>query len=442
MNQHPAATVPEQANAHRTTSRREFLKTSTTAAVGGVFATHLSLSGKSFAASSDTLKVGLVGCGGRGAGAANQALHADKNVVLYAVGDAFEDHLKRGLNSLEKENGAKVQVPADRQFVGLDAYQKVIGSGVDVVILATPPGFRPLHLKAAIEAGKHVFCEKPVAVDGPGVRLVLAAAEEARKKKLCLASGFCWRSHFPKRETFKRILDGALGEVTSVYTTYNTGPVKPDKEEKPDWTPAMVQVRNWYQFTWLSGDHIVEQAVHSLDMMAWAMGDAIPVRVSGNGGRQVRTSWGHIWDHFSVMYEYENGARGHHVCRQISGCANDYAVNLAGTKGKCVVDCNANRHVITGEATWRYDGPSNDMYQTEHDELFAAIRAGNTINHGTWMAHSTMLAILGRMSAYTGQVITWEQAMNSQEELAPKHLTWATPLDVPPVAMPGKTRFA
>jgi len=142
------------------------------------------------------------------------------------------------------------------------------------------------------------------------------------------------------------------------------------------------------------------------------------------------------------MYEYENGARGHHVCRQISGCANDYAVNLAGTKGKCVVDCNANRHVITGEATWRYDGPSNDMYQTEHDELFAAIRAGNTINHGTWMAHSTMLAILGRMSAYTGQVITWEQAMNSQEELAPKHLTWATPLDVPPVAMPGKTRFA
>jgi len=258
------------------------LKTSTTATVGGIFAANLAFPESSFAANSDTLKNRPGRLWGRGAGAANQALHADKNVVLHAVADAFEDHLKKGLNSLETENGKKVQVPPERQFVGLDAYQKVIDSGVDVVILATPPGFRPQHLKAAVDAGKHVFCEKPMAVDGPGARLVLAAAEQAKKKNRCLASGFCWRSHIPKRETYSRVLDGAVGEIGSVYTTYYTGPVKPDKEEKPGWTPAMLQVRNWYQFTWLSGDHIVEQAVHSLDMMAWAMGDTVPVRASAN----------------------------------------------------------------------------------------------------------------------------------------------------------------
>lgn len=425
------------------TTRRDFLKNSSAAAAVGLAAPFiLSSKGRAAALSpGDTIKVGLVGCGGRGTGAANDALDADANVVLTAVGDAFEDNLQRGLGSIKKAKGEKVKVEPDHQFVGLDAYQKVINSGVDVVVLATPPGFRPMHLKAAIEAGKHVFCEKPMAVDAPGVRMVLAAAAEAKRKKLAIVSGFCWRAHLPKRATFGEVLNGGVGDIHTVYSTYNTGPVKDVTIRNEKWTDMEAQVRNWYQFTWLSGDHIAEQAVHSIDMMSWAMGDVPPVRVSGNGGRQVRTSWGNIYDHFSILYEYAIGARGFHVCRQIPGCAGDYAVHIAGSKGKCVVDCTRDRHEITGEKAWKYDGPKNDMYQKEHDELFASIRKGEPINHGEWMAQSTMLAIAGRMAAYTGQVVTWEQAMNSQESLLPEQLAWDAPVKAPVVAMPGKTKF-
>ena len=423
------------------TSRREFLKNSG-AAVGGALAGPLILARSSFAQSpGETLRVGLIGCGGRGSGAAAQALNADKNVVLTAVGDAFEDQLQHGLASLKKQIPDKVKVEPDHCFTGLDAYQKVIESGVDLVVLATPPGFRPTHIKAAIDAGKHVFAEKPLAVDAPGVRAVLAAAEEAKKKNLSLVSGFCWRSHYPKRATFQKIHDGAIGDIVTVYSTYNTGPVKPDTIRKPEWTPMQVQVRNWYQFSWLSGDHIVEQAVHSLDMMSWAMGDAAPVRVSANGGRQVRKSLGNIYDHFAVVYEYENGARGFHVCRQITGCSNDYSVNIAGTKGKCLVDCSRTQHRITGEHSWTYSGDNNEMYQTEHDEMFAAIRKGKPLNQGSWMALSTMLAIAGRMAAYTGKTLSWDEIMNSQERLGPENPTWDTPIDIPPVAMPGTTKL-
>jgi predicted dehydrogenase len=232
-----------------------------------------------------------------------------------------------------------------------------------------------------------------------------------------------------------------VGEIHTIYSTYNTGPVKDQILRNASWTDMEMQVRNWYQLTWLSGDHIAEQAVHSIDMMAWAMGDVPPVRALGNGGRQVRNYFGNIYDHFSIVYEYENGARGFHMCRQIPGCASDYAVKIAGSKGKCVVDCSRDRHEITGEKEWRYSGPKNDMYQTEHDELFKAIRDDKPINHGEWMARSTMLAIMGRMAAYTGQVISWEQAMNSQESLVPENLSWDAPISVPAVAMPGKTKF-
>jgi myo-inositol 2-dehydrogenase / D-chiro-inositol 1-dehydrogenase len=424
-------------------SRRDFIKTSSAAAAVS-FAAPFLLSSRARAAGvspGETLKVGLVGCGGRGSGAANDALGADSNVVLTAVGDAFEDNLKAGLKSLQKAAPDKVKVTPEHQFVGLDAYQKVINSGVDVVILATPPGFRPIHLKAAIDAGKHVFCEKPVAVDAPGVRTVLAAAAEAKKKNLSIVSGFCWRAHLGKRATFGEVLNGAIGQINTVYSTYNTGPVKDAIQKNPEWNDVQMQLRNWYQFAWLSGDHIAEQAVHSIDMMSWAMGDTPPLRAHGNGGRQVRNYFGHIYDHFSIVYEYENGGRGFHHCRQIPGCANDYSVNIAGTKGRCIVNCSRDHHQIIGEKDWRYTGPKNDMYQTEHDELFKAIRDGKPINHGTWMAQSTLLAIMGRMAAYTGQVITWDDAMNSQEKLMPDNLTWDTPLQVPPVAMPGKTKF-
>lgn len=423
-------------------SRRDFLKTSGAAAAAGFAAPFiLSSQGRAAVSPGDTLKVGLVGCGGRGTGAANDALDADSNAILTAVGDAFEDNLQRGLNSIRKAKGDKVKVEPANQFVGLDAYEKVINSGVDVVILASPPGFRPMHIKAAIDAGKHVFSEKPVAVDAPGVRMVLAAAAEAKKKNLAIVSGFCWRAHLPKRATFGKVLDGGIGEVHTVYSTYNTGPVKDTTLRNEKWGDMEKQIRNWYQFTWLSGDHIAEQAVHSIDMMSWAMGDVPPIRISGNGGRQVRSSWGNIYDHFSIVYEYKNGARGFHVCRQIPGCAGDYSVHLAGSKGKCVVDCTRDRHEISGETPWKYDGEKNDMYQTEHDELFASIRKGEPINHGVWMAQSSMLAIVGRMAAYTGQVITWEQAMNSQENLLPEKLAWDAPVKEPVIAMPGKTKF-
>lgn len=420
-------------------SRREFIKSSAAAAIAAPFI--LSSSARGQDSPGETLRIGLVGCGGRGSGAAAQALSADRNVALVAVGDAFEDQINRGLKGLQKTHPDKVKVQPEKCFAGLDAYKKVLESGVDVVILASPPGFRPMHLKAAIEAGKHVFAEKPMAVDAAGVRMVLAAAEEAKKKNLSVASGFCWRSHYPKRATFRKVLDGAVGDIQSIYSTYNTSPVKDQIARKPDWTPMETQVRNWYQFTWLSGDHIVEQAVHSLDMMSWAMGDVPPARITGHGGRQVRTYLGNIYDHFGIVYEYENGAKGFHFCRQIPGCSNDYAVSIAGTKGRCLVDCSRGVHRITGAESWNYEGTKNDMYQTEHDEMFAAIRAGKPINHGSWMAQSTMLAIAGRMAAYTGQTITWEQAMKSEESLLPKDLRWDAPIDVPPVAMPGKTQL-
>ncbi len=365
-------------------------------------------------------------------------------MVLTAVADVFDDRLQIGLNSIRGERGDKVKVQPDHCFVGLDAYQKLLASDVDVVILATPPGFRPTHLKAAVAAGKHIFCEKPMAVDAPGVRTVLAAAEEAKKKQLALASGFCWRSHYPKRETFNRVLDGSIGKIQTVYSTYNTGPVKGDAlPNAPGWSDMEKQLRNWYQFAWLSGDHIVEQAVHSLDMMSWALGDVPPVRATAVGGRQVRTSWGHIYDHFGVTYEYENGTRGMHMCRQQSGCSNDYAVHMAGTKGNCTVDCTRSQHIITGDNAWRYSSkePVIDMYQVEHNEFFASIRSGKLINHGSWMAQSTLIAIMGRMAAYTGQTISWEQAMHSEETLAPEKISWDAAVTVPPVAMPGATKF-
>jgi myo-inositol 2-dehydrogenase/D-chiro-inositol 1-dehydrogenase len=434
----------QESNQPENPSRRNFIKTSSVAVAGGLLLPRLGF--QSFgAANTGPLKIGLVGCGGRGTGAAGQALNADKNVVLAAAADVFQDRLQIGLDAIRGEANVrdKVKVQPDHCFVGLDAYQKLLASDVDVVILATPPGFRPTHLKAAIAAGKHVFCEKPMAVDAPGLRTVLAAAEEAKKKQLSLASGFCWRSHYPKRETFSRVLDGAIGKIQTIYSTYNTGPVKEATLHGPGWSDLEKQLRNWYQFAWLSGDHIVEQAVHSLDMMSWAMGDTPPVRATAVGGRQVRTSWGHIYDHFGVTYEYENGARGLHQCRQQSGCSNDYSVHMAGTKGNCTVDCSRNQHIITGDNAWRYasKAPVIDMYQVEHNEFFASIRSGNLINHGKWMAQSTLTAIMGRMAAYTGQTITWEQALNSQETLAPEKIEWDAMLTVPPVPMPGVTKL-
>jgi len=418
-------------------TRREFL---TTAAVAGT----LAALPNAHAAGDDLLRVGLVGCGDRGTGAASQALAADKNVKLVAMADAFEDRLEASLGVLREDPkvGAKVDVDKERRFVGFDAYQKLLASGVDVVLLCTPPGFRPLHLRAAIDAGKHVFAEKPVAVDAPGVRSVLASCELARTKGLSVVSGLCLRYDNGFRETVKRIRDGAIGDVVTLLANdYRGG--RWAKPRQPGWTEMYYQMRNWYNFTWLSGDFNVEQHVHLLDVCAWIMGDRYPVKAVGLGGRQVLTGveYGQIYDHFSIVYEYANGAKLVSNTRQHPKTKGDMSAHALGSKGRSLLSEKDAGMWIKGEKDWTFEGPNPNLYQQEHDELFASIRAGKPINNGAYMANSTLLAIMGRMAAYTGQQVTWKMAMESKEDLTPPKWDWSAKLPDPPVAIPGVTKF-
>lgn len=429
-----------------TTSRRSFLKTSAVAA-GLAAVPHV------YAAGDDVIRVGLIGCGstrgGRGRGAAENCVSAGANVKLVAMGDLFRDNLEYTRKYLTGKLGeGKVDVPAERCFVGWDAYQKVIDSGVDLVILASPPGFRPQHFQAAVAAGKHIFAEKPVAVDGPGVRAVLKACEEAKAKRLSVVSGLCWRYDTGMREVMKRVHAGELGDILTLQCTYNTGALWNFPRQK-DWSDMEWQVRNWLYFTWLSGDFNVEQHIHSLDKMAWAMKDEYPVKAVGVGGRQVRTSpdYGHIFDHHSVTYEFKSGAKLFSQCRQQEKCASDVSDHLWGTKGVCHIETSGRFTVKPHHAgvawTYRKSKESGDpgMYQNEHNELIASIRNGTPINNGEYMTKSTLMAIMGRMATYTGQVITWEQALNSTEDLRPAKYEFGS-LPVPPVAQPGVTRFS
>jgi predicted dehydrogenase len=425
-------------------SRRDFLKSSAGAVTGAALATTLQTVANVHAAGSDSIGVGLIGCGsrrgGRGRGAAAQCVHAGPGVKLVAMGDLFRDHLEYTRKYLKRLGPDKVDVPDDRCFVGWDAYQKVINcKDVDVVILATPPGFRPLHIQAAVAAGKHIFAEKPVAVDAPGLRSVMKACEEAKKKGLAVVSGLCWRYDTGMRETFKRIHDGGVGEIVTLQCTYNTGGLWSVPRE-PQWSDMEWQVRNWLYFTWLSGDHNVEQHIHSLDKMAWAMRDEYPVKAHGTGGRQVRTdpAFGNIFDHHCVVYEYANGVKLFSACRQQDGCEKDVTDHVFGTQGTCDVM----RHRIKGAKPWSYarTRSGGDMYQNEHNELIASIRSGKPINNGDYMTKSTLMAIMGRMATYTGQAITWEMALNSKQDLRPPKYEFG-PLPVPPVAKPGVTKF-
>lgn len=421
-------------------SRRSFVKKSGAAILASSLTYPIGLFANE---SKDTLKVGLIGCGGRGTGAASQALMADPNVILTAMGDVFEDRLEKSYSALFKMNPEKVKVDKANKFIGFDAYLKVIQSDVDVVLLTTPPGFRPAHFEAAVEAGKHIFCEKPVAVDAPGVHKVIAAAKKAKEKNLSVVSGFCFRYHFPKRAFFNRVLKGDIGEVQAI-TTYRNGGEAWYKERQPDWTEMTYQMRNWYYYNWLSGDFIVEQSVHSLDMMSWAMGDVMPKSAMGSGGRQVRTAkkYGHIFDHFAIEFEYANGAKGYHFTRQQAGTATQNTVEAFGNQGTASLKVYRN-YDIKGKENWSYDGEMNNMYQTQHDEFFASIRNAKPINNGERMANSTMLAIWARMIGYTGQRITWEEAFNSTEKLGPNidEYNWDLVWEMPPVAIPGKTKL-
>ncbi len=386
----------------------------------------------------EKIRVGLIGCGSRGTGAAVQALRADGAAELVAMADTFPDRIQRSLASIERTNVKdRVRVPPEHRFLDFDGYKKLLPF-VDVVLLASPPHFRPEHLAAAVDAGKHVFCEKPVAVDGPGVRSVMATCAKAKKAGLSIVSGLCWRYHAGMRATFEKIHEGYVGDIVTIQATYHAnGLWKHDRQ--PSWSDMEWQVRNWIYFTWLAGDIIAEQHIHSLDKIAWALGDKYPKAAYGQGGRTVRTGreYGNVFDHFSVVYEYEDGLRAFSSCRQWDGCRTDVSDHVYGTKGVCHIF----KHQIVGERPWRFKGRSKNMYQVEHDELFRSIREGKPINNGDYMAKSTLMAIMGRMSAYTGKAVTWEQALHSKTRLGPETYEWG-PIEIPEVAVPGVTRIA
>ncbi|MEW6072859.1 MAG: Gfo/Idh/MocA family oxidoreductase [Planctomycetota bacterium] len=413
----------------------------------GATAAALTIGRSAHTAGRDTLRVGLIGCGGRGTGAAINCKDAAEGVEIVALGDVFPDRVDSSRTELanlftaaRQENPAArwFQVTDQTCFTGFDAYRQVLAQDVDLVILATPPHFRPLHLQAAIEAGKHVFMEKPVAVDPVGVRKVIAASELAAAKGLGIVAGTQRRHQASYLDVIGRIHDGAIGEVLGGECYWNQGFLWV-VERTSEMTDMEWQLRNWLYFTWLSGDHICEQHIHNLDVMNWVLGSP-PARATAMGGRQVRTDpkYGHIFDHFAVELEYPGGQVVHSYCRQIDGCADRVAERVVGSKG--VADPAGS---IRGAASHRHrdDGTDGNPYEREHTDLLASIRAGAPLNEGRQVAESTLTAILGRMSAYTGKSITWEQAMQSTLDLSPPSYAMDQALPVAPVAVPGQTKF-
>jgi len=437
-----ASSAPTSALTPASPSRREFLRTSTAASAIAFAAPAILVRQKAFAANTDTIKIGLVGCGGRGTGAAGDAMNADPNLIITAVGDAFADQAEKSLKGLREQFGERVAVTPEKTFTGLDAYKKVIDSGVDVVLLASPPGFRPFHLRYAVEAGKNIFCEKPMATDGPMLRHVMESVRISKEKKLNIVSGFCWRYDLPRQAFYNQIHDGALGEVSAVYGTYLTGPVKPLIGTQPAGAKDLEwQMRNWMNFTWLSGDGIVEQCIHTVDKVKWAFKDVPPVKCTATGGRNHPNFNGTIFDHMTVVYEWANGARGIVAQRQVPGCFNDNSDYVIGTAGKGYSGWNDPYIKSGNEMKWKYRGEKPQMYVYEHQQLYKAVRGGGWHNDGDWMASSTLMGIMGRLAAYTGAQVTWEQALNSQESLVPKEFSWDMKLPVPPMARPGVTKL-
>jgi myo-inositol 2-dehydrogenase/D-chiro-inositol 1-dehydrogenase len=447
----------ETTNQH---TRRDFLKHSATAVAAGTVAASILRAPAVHAAQDSTIKIALIGCGGRGTGAAAQALSTQGPTKLIAVADAFEDKAKQAVENLKTEHGDKVDVNGERIFHGFDAYQKALDAGPDLVILATPPGFRPIHFEAAVKAGKNIFMEKPVAVDAVGVRKVLDAARLAKEKNLKVGVGL-QRHHEPKYlEIVKRIHDGAIGDLSllRVYWCDDGVWVRP---RKPGMTEMEYQMRNWYYFVWLCGDHINEQHIHNLDVANWVM-QSTPMRAQGQGGRQVLTGIDHgeIFDHHMVEYTYANGVKMLSQCRHQPGCWKSVSEHAHGTKGEA--ELNAGKIVMAdGKGNWHYDGKKGkdkSPYQIEHDDLFDAIRNNKAYNEAENGAHSTMTAIMGRMATYSGQEIFWDRAaaqkagkndaptaLDSNLALVPERYAWdAKPPTVPdangryPIPMPGK----
>ena len=434
--------IEQQDTVNGGSSRRKFLQSSTTAAVGTALGAKFAAPAVlSAAPSTQTLRVGMVGCGGRGAGAALNALAADDDVALTAMADLFEDNLHNSLTQLQTHAPEKVRVESERCYLGFDAYRRLLESDVDVVILATPPAFRADQYAAAIEAGKHCFVEITAAVDAPGVRTVLKASDEAEERGLSVVSGFCWRYH-PGLRAFKEQLSaGAIGDIRTVYATYyrNSLGHKYHGERTPQMGDLEWQIRDWYPYLWLSGDlTILLSGGHSVDKMAWWMDDQMPESAVALGSQQFPSD-GNTYDNVFVVYEYAGGVRGFLGSRSQDGCYLDNSDLVIGSTG--VGKFDGRRPIIEGSTEWRAKRDGKSMYQVEHDELFASIRSGHPINDGHRMAHTTLMGIMGRMAAYTGQQVTWEQALNSEQRLVPEDIDWNTVVEQLPLAKPGLTEL-
>jgi predicted dehydrogenase len=415
-------------------TRRTFIKTASVAA-GAIAASQASIPG-AWAAGSDEIRIGLIGAGGRGTGAVQNAIKSSKGVRLVAMAELFPDRLAEARKTLTDKVGAAATVRDDRAFSGLDGYKSVLQSDANYIILATPPGFRPEHLKASVEAGKHIFTEKPVAVDGPGIKTVLSLVDVAAQKKLLVGCGLQRHHQQGYLETMARIHDGAIGDIVAARAYWNQGPIW-NRGRKPEWSDTEWQLRNWYYFTWLCGDHIVEQHVHNIDVVNWAK-KGHPVKAVGTGGRQVRTGpeWGHIYDHFAVDFEYEDGTHLFSMCRQQDNTAGSVSEALIGTKGTCQV----NDYQIAGPKP--FDGAAIkrkelDPYQQEHADFIASIRKGEPISELKMVAESTATAILGREAAYTGKLVTFDEIVNGTASILPPTIDLSASLPTPAVAMPG-----
>jgi predicted dehydrogenase len=423
-------------------TRRDFIKTVSVASLAAV----VSGTGILRAADKQKIRVGLIGCGSRGTGAAIDCVEASPDVVITALGDLFPDQLADSLKTLKGTlKGANLSVSAESCFTGFDAYTKVVATDVDLVILGTPPVFRPLHLKAAVEAGKHIFMEKPVAVDPAGVRSVMASSELAMQKRLSIVAGTQRRHQAHYIEIMKRIGAGDIGEIVAGQCYWNMGALWIERAAQ-NWADRIIkkwpdmewQIRNWLFTVWCSGDHIVEQHVHNLDVMNWALGSH-PVKCTGMGGRAARTDpmFGNVYDHFSVEYEYPNGARVMSMCRQTGGAMDNVSERVVGTKGFSYTD-GADGY-IQGAKDYKTEKPSPNPYVQEHVDLIASITSGKPLNEGRRVAESTLTAIMGRMSAYTGRAVSWDWVMNASKlDLTPPRFDWSSspPLEV---AVPGKT---
>ena len=425
-------------------TRRQFLERSAMISVGGAVAMGVPnvLRG---ATDNRRFKIGLIGCGGRGTGAAKNVLDADPNVEITALADVFPDRVERTIKLLSTAYADRVKVPADRQFVGLDAYQKLLATDVDLVLLATPPAFRPMQMRAVIEAGKHVFAEKSFATDGTAQRSMMATVELAKQKGLAIRSGLCFRFHPPHQEAFQRIHDGAIGDVVGIYVVRiggswgkygllkDTAGQRQANQSDLEW-----QLRNWYNFFWLSGGYMMDLGLHQVDEIAWIQKDVPAVKCVASGGRQI-PEYGNIYDHYDATFEFANGVLAVFKIRGWTGCHNEFRLEVMGTKGRCSL--NWSSALITGANEWKYKGTPRPMHQIEHEELFKALRAGNPPNDGDSMLKSNLMALMARESAHTGQEVTQEMMLKSQQCLLPSNLDWNMKLDVAEMPVPGITKF-